>query len=303
MNTTISIITPTYNRAYTLTRCYESIKSQTYRKFEWVITDDGSTDNTRELVGNWIQDNDIKIKYIYQKNSGLGKALNTCIENAEMELCTKLDSDDYLNEDALEKIAILWEENKSDGFCGILARRYIAGSKELSGNKLNTKLKSATMDALYNKYGLAKETELYVSYATKIVQKYPYPIIQGEKRIPTSWLYSKLAIEGYEFLILDEAIYAWDKQKDGITSNMNQKNNMINNFTSCVIYYKQLTHPVFTIKTRLKSMAFYTYLLLNDKKGVINIFKSTEYRVLFLSSLPLLLYLYNKFGLLKLSAE
>lgn len=297
MRTSISVITPAYNRAHLLKRCYESLKKQTFKNIEWVITDDGSTDDTKNTVDEFIKEGIIKIKYIYQENAGQAKALNTCIENAEMELCSKLDSDDYLNEDALEKIAAIWDKNRSDAYCGVLARRYIAGTNLLSGCKpVPGHLKAATMEALYQKYGIAKDTQFFATYVTKIAKKFPYPVISGEKRMPPSWLYSRFAVEGYKFLILDEPIYAWDMQKDGITHNMNQKNNMIKNIDSCIIFYKQTTHPVFTYKTRLKSMAFYVYLLLNKKKSIFHIAKSAQYPFIFLFSLPLTVFLYFKFG-------
>ena len=68
MKATLTIFTPAYNRAYTLHKCYESLKKQTNKDFEWLIIDDGSTDNTRELVQSWIEENIIPIKYHYQKN-------------------------------------------------------------------------------------------------------------------------------------------------------------------------------------------------------------------------------------------
>ena len=83
---TLTVFTPAYNRAYTLHKCYESLLKQTCKDFMWLIIDDGSTDNTKELVEGWIKENKINIKYIYQENQGMHGAHNTAYENIDTEL-------------------------------------------------------------------------------------------------------------------------------------------------------------------------------------------------------------------------
>ena len=100
----ITVFTPTYNRAYTLHKCYESLKRQTNKNFIWLIIDDGSSDNTKDLVKEWIEENKISIKYIYQDNKGMHGAHNTAYENITTELNICIDSDDYMPEDSIEKI-------------------------------------------------------------------------------------------------------------------------------------------------------------------------------------------------------
>lgn len=92
----ITVFTPTYNRAYTLSKCYKSLKQQTCKDFVWLIIDDGSTDNTQELVEEWITENEIEIQYHYQKNQGMHGAHNTAYELIETELNVCIDSDDYM---------------------------------------------------------------------------------------------------------------------------------------------------------------------------------------------------------------
>ena len=104
MKATLTIFTPAYNRAYTLHKCYESLKKQTNKDFEWLIIDDGSTDNTRELVQSWIEENLIPIKYHYQKNQGMHGAHNSAYELIDTKLNVCIDSDDYMPDDAVEKI-------------------------------------------------------------------------------------------------------------------------------------------------------------------------------------------------------
>ena len=120
MKKMLTVFTPAYNRAYTIHKCYESLKRQTCKDFEWLIIDDGSTDNTKELVDKWMKEkNDFKIRYIYQKNQGMHGAHNTAYENINTELNVCIDSDDYMPDNAVEKIKEAWEK--------------VRGNKKISG--------------------------------------------------------------------------------------------------------------------------------------------------------------------------
>ena len=101
---TLTVFTPTFNRAYTLHKCYESLKRQSSKDFVWLIVDDGSSDNTKEIVDKWISENEIEIRYHYQKNKGMHGAHNTAYELIDTEINTCIDSDDYMTDDAVEKI-------------------------------------------------------------------------------------------------------------------------------------------------------------------------------------------------------
>ena len=113
---TLTIFTPAYNRAHTIGRTYESLCRQTCKDFEWLIVDDGSSDNTRALVEGWIKENRIPIRYIYQQNQGMHGAHNTAYRNIETELNTCIDSDDYMPDDAVEKIITFWKRNGSNRY-------------------------------------------------------------------------------------------------------------------------------------------------------------------------------------------
>ena len=89
----ITIFTPAYNRAYTIHKCYESLKRQTSKNFKWLVVDDGSTDNTRELILKWKEEADFEINYIYKKNGGMHTAHNTAYENIDTELNVCIDSE------------------------------------------------------------------------------------------------------------------------------------------------------------------------------------------------------------------
>ena len=121
----ITLFTPTYNRAYILNVLYRSVQRQTYRNFEWIIMDDGSTDNTEDLVRSWIADNnDFPIRYYKVPNGGKCRAINRGLDLAEGELFFIMDSDDYLTDDSLETV-VKWEATIAGkpGYCGVAGNR------------------------------------------------------------------------------------------------------------------------------------------------------------------------------------
>ena len=126
----LTVFTPSYNRAHTLPRTYESMKNQDMKCFEWLIIDDGSTDGTKELVSKWLkEDNDFKIRYIYKKNGGMHTAYNVAYENIDTELNVCIDSDDCFAPGAARKIYNLWNEVRDKNYSGIIGL-----DSDLNGN-------------------------------------------------------------------------------------------------------------------------------------------------------------------------
>ena len=117
----ITVFTPTFNREGYLTKLYNSLLNQKFNNFEWVIVDDGSTDGTKLIVGEFIKENKININYIYQKNEGKHIAFNNGVKNAQYELFMCIDSDDYMTDDAVEKIVNFWNKNRKRGLAGFVA--------------------------------------------------------------------------------------------------------------------------------------------------------------------------------------
>ena len=118
----ITVFTPSYNRAELLPRLYQSLKNQTSKNFLWLVIDDGSTDNTKAVVRNWIDsEKDFEIQYIYKENGGLHTAYNEAIAHLETELAVCIDSDDYMPNDAIAIITEFWQKNGSEQYGGIVA--------------------------------------------------------------------------------------------------------------------------------------------------------------------------------------
>lgn len=120
--TQFTIFTSTYNRVGTLPRVFESLQRQTYRDFEWVIVDDGSTDETSELVKRFEDEADFSISYVYQENQHKKTAFNRGVEAATGEFFLNADSDDEFVDDALERLHDVWisiPKQKRAGFAGV----------------------------------------------------------------------------------------------------------------------------------------------------------------------------------------
>lgn len=121
--TEFTVFTPTYNRAHTLPRVYASLRAQTSKDFEWLIVDDGSTDNTREMVNQWQSEcREFDIRYFFQKNQHKKVAHNRAVAEARGELFVVLDSDDTCIPNALERFREHWSQivkEQRERFSGI----------------------------------------------------------------------------------------------------------------------------------------------------------------------------------------
>ena len=110
MMKTVTVFTPTYNRAYTLPKLYNSLCRQTSVDFMWLVVDDGSTDNTEELIKGWQEENKVLIEYHKQSNGGKMRAHNLGVKLCNSELFFCVDSDDYISDVAIEHIIDYWNE-------------------------------------------------------------------------------------------------------------------------------------------------------------------------------------------------
>ncbi len=117
-----TVFTPTYNRARTLHRVWESLRAQTFKQFEWLVIDDGSTDNTGELVESWAREADFPVRYVWQANQHKKVAFNRAVKEARAELIMALDSDDSCVPEALERLWWHWNnipEAERDQFTAV----------------------------------------------------------------------------------------------------------------------------------------------------------------------------------------
>ncbi len=212
---TLTIFTPTYNRIQTLRRTYNSLCQQTCKDFEWLVIDDGSIDNTAEIVNQWISTADFPIRYIYQENQGMHGAHNTAYNNIFTELNTCIDSDDFMPYDAVDAIISFWKKNRNDkyaGFIGLDQRE----DGSIIGTVFPDDMTETTLQGFYSNGGKGDKK---LVYRTDIIKQYPeYPIFEGERYVGLAYKYM-LIDQDYKLLTLNKALVTVEYQPDG-SSNM-----------------------------------------------------------------------------------
>jgi len=213
----LTIFTPAYNRAHTLPRTYESLCQQNCKDFIWLIVDDGSQDNTAELVKQWqAKDNGFEIQYIYKENGGMHTAHNVAYANIRTELNTCIDSDDKLAPGAVEKILAKWEQVKNLGYAGIIAL-----DSDFDGKILGKGFpKGMTETSVIGYYAAGGSGDKKLVYRTDIINSYPeYPVFEGEKYVSLSYKY-RLIDQDYKMAVLDEIVCNVEYQPDGSSNTM-----------------------------------------------------------------------------------
>lgn len=213
---TLTIFTPAYNRAYTLHLGYEALLRQTCKDFVWLIVDDGSTDNTGELVKGWMAEGKLDIVYHRQENQGMHGAHNTAYRLMDTELNTCIDSDDFMPDDAVEKILRCWREQGSEELAGIIGL-----DADFDGNLIGTAFERSGMRiTLGDFYARGGRGDKKLVYRTEVVRKYPpYPLFEGEKYVGLGYLY-QLIDQDFPLLTLNEVLVKVEYRADGSSMNM-----------------------------------------------------------------------------------
>ena len=213
---TLTVFTPAYNRAHTIGRTYESLCRQTSKDFEWLIVDDGSSDNTRELIEGWIAEGKIPIRYIYQENQGMHGAHNTAYRNITTPLNTCIDSDDYMPDDAVEKILACWREKGGDHVAGLIGLDVTEDGKVI-GTSFPEGMTQTTLQGFYEAGGSGDKK---LVYRTDVITRYPeYPLFEGERYVGLGYKYM-LIDQDYELVTLNEPLVIVEYQQDGSSYNM-----------------------------------------------------------------------------------
>lgn len=213
----LTVFTPAYNRAHTLPRTYDSLCRQNCKDFIWLIIDDGSTDNTAELVRDWqSQDNGFVIQYIHKENGGMHTAHNVAYANIHTELNTCIDSDDMLADGAVEKILSKWSEIKDKGYAGIVGLDANFEGK-IIGKDFPIAMTETTLSGYYAAGGAGDKK---LVYRTDVINAYPeYPIFEGEKYVSLSYKYL-LIDQDYKLAVLNDVLCNVEYQLDGSSNSM-----------------------------------------------------------------------------------
>lgn len=214
MTKRITVFTPSYNRADLLPNLYESLLRQNSRDFKWLVIDDGSTDNTGEVVAAWIREGKIEIQYVYKENGGLHTGYNKAIECMDTELSICIDSDDYLTDDCIEAVLGFWDAHKSEDVAGIIGLDITPDGVVIGGYLPDVK----TVDPLVLTME-DKGDRKYVIRNDCYREVAPMPVFPGEKNFNPHYMVLKMCRK-YKFLPFNKPLCVVNYQPDGMSANI-----------------------------------------------------------------------------------
>lgn len=208
----VSVITCTYNRANTLPKAYESLCKQTFKNFEWIVSDDGSNDGTRELVEKWKKEGKLEIIYLYQNNNGKHIAANEARAIARGYFDVGLDSDDFMREDALDVFIKAWKSIPQDEWKDFYAVKARCFNPE-NGKAIGKDIPGGRMICHYldAKYKLKIQDEMWSMSRLEVTNEYPYPDIRGGRangglRFYPEGIGQDLASRKYKIMLINDAL-------------------------------------------------------------------------------------------------
>lgn len=252
----ITIFTPTYNRAYIIGELYKSLCAQTNRDFEWLIVDDGSNDNTKELIASFIAENKITIRYILQENGGKHRAINRGVQEAKGELFFIVDSDDHLSTDCISIIKNAFQSIQHDSsIAGISGTCCYPDGGKVGGETDVDNVVASFID-LRAKYHI--KGDLAEVYRTSVLAEFPFPEIEGEKFCPEACVWYQIACK-YKLLFINKNIYTRDYLPDGLSAKIT-KIRMQSPIATMMTYemvYKSPTSMKRKIKAAINFWRFY----------------------------------------------
>jgi glycosyltransferase involved in cell wall biosynthesis len=216
---TFTIFIPAFNRAYTLDRALQSVAEQTFRDFEVLIVDDGSTDDTAQLIERWQKKVEFPIRYHWQENHGKHVAHNKAVSLSRGYFFVLLDSDDMLHPRALERLKFHWEnipDRKKEHFAGV------EGLCVYSDSSIKVdRFPEDVMDSDYlektKKYNIRSEKRNAIR--TDVLRRFPYPFFEGERHVRDDLIWKRMARE-FKFRYVNEVIQIMEHQADGLTANI-----------------------------------------------------------------------------------
>lgn len=250
----ISIVTATYNREKLLHQLYESLTQQTCQDFEWIVVDDGSNDNTLDILSTFRNEHKINMNYFYQDNSGKHIAVNNAVKNSNKQFVFIVDSDDYLPVDAIKKIKERIEE-----FHNLTISKELAGicflKADYKGKIIGSTLEHSTvcnyLDYRYRYNITGDKAEIFLK---NILLEFPFPEYKDEKFCPEALIWNRIAKE-YDMYFCNDIVYHCEYLQGGLTSNIYKVRK--NSPRATLTYYCELYNSNIPYRTKVKSLMNY----------------------------------------------
>ena len=277
----ITILTPTYNRKYILKKAYKSLLNQTNKDFEWIIVDDGSKDNTKELIDKFIKENKINISYFYKKNGGKHTAINLGVKKAKGDYILILDSDDELTKNATDLIKKKWKKYKDQEKIACLSfLKIFPNNKVIGNNSFENEIISNHIDFRYNRNIPGDMCEVF---KTSILKKYPFPTFNNEKFLSEAIIWNKIALK-YDTVYIYKPIYIADYLDDGLSKNFFKQ--VYNNPIGASENSNMFMLKNFKLLIKIKNAILYDGYCLVSHKKITDIIKNSNNKMLSTIFLP-----------------
>jgi len=216
-----TVFTPTFNRVSLLPRLYESLQQQTYRDFEWLIIDDGSTDLTTQIAEEWKGEGLINLRYIWQENAGKHMAFNRAIREAQGELLLAIDSDDALLPKSLEIFSRHWDDiqtlpaDQAAKFSGVTGL-----CQDQFGNVYGDQFPSDAFDSDANeiRYKYRTKGEKKGFHKTDVHKQFPFPALKDHKFVPESIVWNAIG-QNYKTRFVNDIVRVyWSHDEERLTT-------------------------------------------------------------------------------------
>lgn len=277
----ITVFTPVYNRAYCVKDVFHSLCAQTFTDFEWLVINDGSTDNTDSVINSCIAEHKIKIRYYSQKNGGQHRALNRAIQEASGELLMIVDSDDSLSADALEKV-VHYEKMIAgyQDYAGVSGLRFYKDGTVIGSKWPDNKCEYIDLTNIqrYKKNMLLGDKA--EAYYTAVLKKYyPLPEFENENDVEKGVLWNRIAADGLKIRWFREKIYCCEYLSDGMSKNI--ETNYCKNFQGYTYYINEFIHYDIGFARKVKTTIVYCELARKKSMNVREIAEKINIPVFF----------------------
>jgi glycosyltransferase involved in cell wall biosynthesis len=213
-----TVFTPTYNRAELINRVFTSLSNQDYRKFEWLIIDDGSNDNTEDVVATFSELADFDIRYHKKNNNGKVAAINDALDLAKGEFFLVFDSDDWCTSDALSRFEHIWQGIKEDekhDYCAISCLKSYKDGR-IVGEKYTQYL--SRLESYSDRFNLSIKGDKWECIRTNIHKENKYDLYMNERYQAPEYAWLKMS-QNYKTVFVDEVLSIVEYQADGISNN------------------------------------------------------------------------------------
>lgn len=250
----VTIFTPTFNRAYIIGNLYESLCHQTNFDFEWIVVDDGSTDDTQSFFQEITRKlNPFAITYVKQQNGGKHRAINRGVQLARGELFFIVDSDDRLTENAVDLVhnwvKSLPHEGKWAGVAGLKGYDRF----NMVGTTFEGEFLDATSLERPKKGITGDKAEVFFA---EVLRQFPFQEFEGEKFLTEDTVWLKIALAGYSLRWYNTIIYLCDYLEDGLTKNLQK---IVYENPQGALYTTQIYLECFQHNIRKKYSSIYRY--------------------------------------------